>query len=221
MKRCSACGRELPLADFHARRASRDGKTPQCRGCIRDRDAARYAAWREINPPRPRLTPEQLRANLRAQQRSWERRNRERHNAKVNRRRREALLFVLAYKETHPCERCGESHPACLQFHHPSHAVKERDVSVLAHGGAALSRLVDEIAKCEVLCANCHFKEHWPASAMAVLGADPDCCSRCCSIHPAGADCPSVDHGLRSKEGYPRRDSNSKPPDPKSDALSS
>jgi hypothetical protein len=59
------------------------------------------------------------------------------------------------------CGRCGESHPACIQFHHRDRFAKEFDISAARRGGFALERLMAEIEKCEVLCANCHLRLHW------------------------------------------------------------
>lgn len=64
------------------------------------------------------------------------------------------------YKAGLKCERCSETHPACLDFHHLDPAAKEGDVGRLARGWS-LDRLKKEIAKCIVLCSNCHRKEHY------------------------------------------------------------
>jgi len=62
---------------------------------------------------------------------------------------------VWDYKSTHPCVDCGESDPIVLDFDH----VRDQKVAAvgrLVGSGAKLQRIVDEIAKCEVRCANCH-----------------------------------------------------------------
>jgi hypothetical protein len=55
---------------------------------------------------------------------------------------------------------CGESHPACLDFHHRDPKEKEVGIAKLIRAGGreAIER---ELKKCEVLCANCHRKAHW------------------------------------------------------------
>lgn len=99
---------------------------------------------------------------------AWYGRNRERVLAKYADGRRERLCahkaklsaWVLEYKDLHPCEHCGETHPACLQFHHRDGTTKELEVSNAVRDGWNLSRLQAEAAKCAVLCANCHLKHH-------------------------------------------------------------
>lgn len=68
--------------------------------------------------------------------------------------------FVQDYKRTHPCIRCGESEPCCLDFHHKDPAQKFDVLAQMANRGFGLTRLLEEIAKCEILCANCHRKVH-------------------------------------------------------------
>lgn len=67
------------------------------------------------------------------------------------------------YKKTLKCNRCEENHPACLCFHHSDPTTKEHTVSWLVVNGS-FKNLMKEIDKCEVLCANCHAKEHWSES---------------------------------------------------------
>ncbi len=53
---------------------------------------------------------------------------------------------------------CGERDPAALDFHHRDRASKVYNVSQIH----SLSReiLNAEIAKCDVICSNCHRKSH-------------------------------------------------------------
>lgn len=56
------------------------------------------------------------------------------------------------------CGRCDEKHPACLDFHHRDRTTKEGHIGEFRRFG--MKRLLAEIAKCDVLCANCHRKLH-------------------------------------------------------------
>ena len=62
-------------------------------------------------------------------------------------------------KSTLKCNRCGENHIACLEFHHLDPSQKEGNVGSKFRN-VSTKKLLEEIAKCEVLCANCHRKEH-------------------------------------------------------------
>jgi hypothetical protein len=57
------------------------------------------------------------------------------------------------------CLWCGEKEPCCLEFHHRDSADKDLEVSRLVSRGNR-AKLFAEIAKCDVLCANCHKKLH-------------------------------------------------------------
>jgi hypothetical protein len=58
------------------------------------------------------------------------------------------------------CSRCPENHPSCLDFHHCDEE-KEFCISDMINEKHSEEKILAEIAKCEVLCANCHRKEHW------------------------------------------------------------
>jgi len=62
---------------------------------------------------------------------------------------------LWAYLLAHPCEACGEGDPVVLEFHH-AQADKEYAVSQLIRVGYLWQTAVQEVAKCSVLCANCH-----------------------------------------------------------------
>jgi len=65
-----------------------------------------------------------------------------------------------AFKATLACLRCGESHPATLDFHHVTRLPTNKKVHKLA-GSGQLKAAMEEIKKCMVLCSNCHRKEHF------------------------------------------------------------
>lgn len=86
---------------------------------------------------------------------------RAKHLALVEKRKSEQSKWWMEYKKTLKCNRCEESYYACLQFHHTDPTVKEESISqIVRHWGK--DRIMKEVAKCEVLCANCHCKEHYP-----------------------------------------------------------
>ena len=64
------------------------------------------------------------------------------------------------YKITLKCQVCGENHIACLHFHHLNPKEKDCAIAKLVHSKSKI-RLLKELKKCVVLCANCHAKEHY------------------------------------------------------------
>ena len=97
----------------------------------RARGVANTARWRERNPEK----------NLE----SWKR-------VETEKRR------ILLEARVGGCQICGESDPACLDFHHRDPTTKEGHIGEFRRFG--MKRLLAEIAKCDVLCANCHRKHH-------------------------------------------------------------
>lgn len=63
-------------------------------------------------------------------------------------------------KKTLKCERCPESDSVCLDFHHKNPDEKEINLCNATNNGWSRKRILKEIEKCNVLCANCHRKEH-------------------------------------------------------------
>lgn len=76
-------------------------------------------------------------------------------------RKKRNVEFVQEYKRSHSCTRCGESEPCCLDFHHIDPSTKIGVIAWMAHRGFGLERIKEEIAKCEILCANCHRRFHF------------------------------------------------------------
>jgi len=84
------------------------------------------------------------------------------YNDRHRKYRAEKKEKLNAMKTELGCARCGEDDPRCLDFHHLDPATKTSTVARLYRGTWSWDRILQEIALCEVLCANCHRKEHVP-----------------------------------------------------------
>jgi hypothetical protein len=78
------------------------------------------------------------------------------------REKRAAFRLWLAEQKT-ACVLCGESDHRCLVFHHRPGTDKRFQVMLNAWSRDRQS-VLDEIAKCDCLCANCHQKLHYNRS---------------------------------------------------------
>lgn len=110
------------------------------------------AEWKSKNPDK-----------LRAYRRDWYARNRAASIEKAAVRRKILQGWLKEYKSALSCEKCGERHWACLEFHHRDPSEKDVEIARMAFDkGWGIGRMMAEINKCAVLCANCHRKEHHP-----------------------------------------------------------
>lgn len=96
--------------------------------------------------------------------REWYYRNRQRIIDANKARKQEIKQWFEIYRSTLKCTRCGFDHPAVLDFHHLDPSEKEANVVIMVHEGYAKERILEEIAKCIVVCANCHRIIHYEAS---------------------------------------------------------
>lgn len=98
----------------------------------------------------------QIKARL---QKEWYSRHKAEHNRKVRERRdriaEENKPKLLAYLLEHPCT-CGEVDPIVLQFDHDDTESKTKAVTVMVYEGYPWEKIMGEILKCTVRCANCH-----------------------------------------------------------------
>jgi hypothetical protein len=74
-------------------------------------------------------------------------------NNKYNTQKRE---YVWNYMLEHPCVECGETDPRVLTFDHVDPADKKYTIASMR--SYPLTSVKREIAKCRVLCANCHMR---------------------------------------------------------------
>jgi len=102
----------------------------------------------------------ELRAQIRARTLRWEKRNPEKVLEIHRKHRKSRRAWLDAQKEGHSCVRCGESDPACLDFHHRDPKQKLLTLAAVGTRGWAIAKMQAEIEKCDLICANCHRKEH-------------------------------------------------------------
>jgi hypothetical protein len=127
LRKCRRCGEAKPAREFAWRRKARGQRDGFCRPC-------RSAYGREHYEANKQRYIEQA--------------------AVVKRRLAlERTRLLLEFFETHPCVDCGETNPVVLEFDH----LRDKSFSI---GGELTTRtwqaILDEIEKCEVVCANCH-----------------------------------------------------------------
>ena len=108
----------------------------------------------------PIKDPEIRREHHREYMRGWYQKNKAKHISYVRKRDRRIGEWFKEYKKSLSCESCGENHPACLDFHHERPEDKKFDLG-RPRNRSSFKVLKAEIAKCRVLCSNCHRKEHW------------------------------------------------------------
>ena len=91
----------------------------------------------------------------RSAKRRYYERNREVYREK-NRRKRARMRILLRQAKSKPCADCGKEFPYfVMDLDHREGETKEKEVATLI-GTLSLRRLLVEIAKCDVVCSNCH-----------------------------------------------------------------
>jgi hypothetical protein len=126
MKKCNRCGEDKPTSEFNKKGK---GFQPYCRPCDKAASKSRYHSNKESHIEAVNLNNERYRE-----------RNRE---------------FILKYLESHPCVDCGTKDFRVLEFDHVR-GTKVGNISTMLGGALSLQKIVDEVAKCDVRCANCH-----------------------------------------------------------------
>lgn len=128
VRTCARCRRERALNDFPLRRLDGTARYTHCRDC--------KAAY----------------------QRQWYQRNRARHIANVNevrRRLRREHQRIVAEAKSRPCADCGVVYPPHVMDFDHVRGSKQWAIGGMK-GTVSTRALLDEIAKCDVVCANCH-----------------------------------------------------------------
>jgi hypothetical protein len=125
-KQCSACKQIKPVTEFNNNSSKSDGKSSKCKNCNKDYLKQHYTD----NPEYYKNKSRKYKSDLRE--------------------------LINRLKILRGCNSCGfNEHPAVLDFHHRDGTNKSFNIGSSLH---LVSRelLMEEIAKCDVLCANCH-----------------------------------------------------------------
>lgn len=77
-----------------------------------------------------------------------------RDRADAQARYRDKMSAVVTDAKKVGCADCGESDPVVLDFHHRDPSQKLFNIGTAR--GKSVPKVVAEIAKCDVVCANCH-----------------------------------------------------------------
>jgi len=64
--------------------------------------------------------------------------------------------WFFEYKSGLSCVYCGENNPLCLDLDHIDRSSKRGIIATMITGGYAWERVMEEIEKCQPVCANCH-----------------------------------------------------------------
>jgi hypothetical protein len=166
VKVCTRCEDEKPLEDFVKDKRRSDGRGSWCLICNRaymnaflarpeqvDRKAAYYIANRDTLLPANRQRWAENKERYSVANRAWAEANREWilnyfHDRSAE---RQALLNNL---KSVPCVDCGTLYPPyCMEFDHMRGEKRAPVGKMLNHN---IDRLLEEIAKCEIVCCACH-----------------------------------------------------------------
>jgi hypothetical protein len=102
-----------------------------------------------------------------SQDQRWHYRNRDRNAQRSRDRRRRLREWLHQYRtDKSGCVRCAESSPFCLDFHHADDTRKRLSVNEMVASGYSRETIRTEIEDCQLLCANCHWREHNDAPAV-------------------------------------------------------
>ena len=132
LKKCSSCKEELDIALFNKRKRCKDGLQHQCKTCQRAGQNAYYAR----NGRYKRSVKDSA--------------------IKIKAAKRDRVFDIL--RKSH-CVHCGESDPMVLSFDHIDPGTKKSEVGTLVSQGYAWATIEFEIAKCQILCFNCHIRK--------------------------------------------------------------
>lgn len=142
---CHRCHKVKRFSEFYRKASNWAGVRHECKECCR-KDAARkhardpealkksIATWRESNPERYEGSQRARRAKHKAELREW-----------------------VDELRSGPCSDCGKVYPVvCMDFDHVDARGKRFAVSAALMIGAPSDVVKEEIARCELVCSNCH-----------------------------------------------------------------
>ncbi len=134
MKQCGRCKQWKEEEDFHWYDKKKGTRQPYCKDCMAEINHARYERKKDSIQEVNRQSKE--------------------------RRVEEAQRFIYEFLSNATCEDCEEYDFTLLTFHHVR-GVKKMNIADMASRGYSLDAIQKEIAKCIVLCFNCHMRREF------------------------------------------------------------
>jgi hypothetical protein len=126
-KLCGRCDTTKALTDFAKDASKKDGLQSKCKACQKELSGKHY----QNNKPRYLETSNLLKSSVKEE--------------------------VRRMKEAAPCTDCGRFYPYyVMDYDHLGEVAKVDAVSVMIKNRACLPTVLREIAKCELVCSNCH-----------------------------------------------------------------
>jgi hypothetical protein len=130
-RRCTGCDLDRPAGEFPVKNPKTGRRGTRCRACRSAYGKVHYEKNRDKYISRTRA-------------------RRDRHNERDS-----YWFWLMNYLTSHPCVDCGRTDPIVLQFDHRDGSTKVSTIGAML-SRASWATLLNEVAKCDVRCANCH-----------------------------------------------------------------
>ncbi len=140
MKVCSKCKEEKPLNQFNKKDKKKDGTykpQPYCRDCQKIVIRDYYQNNKEAIKAKSAL-------------------NRHLYRGHEHKNPKHVYYKVIDYLAGRCCGHCGIDDIRVLEFNHLNRETKEFTIATMLKNNMDWDLILKEIAKCEILCANCH-----------------------------------------------------------------
>lgn len=130
MKKCISCEQEKELSEFGWKSKEKGTLQPRCKSCYNEYNRQYYNTT-----------------------------DRQKQVKRVVERSKKLAEMFQQWKAHQQCAVCGEADTECLDLHHRDPSEKEGTLGRLNSFGS-WEAIEAEVAKCTVLCANCHRRVH-------------------------------------------------------------
>jgi hypothetical protein len=134
MRQCTKCKIYKPETEYFIKSKVTGRLHAQCKECYREHRKSYYSAhynkYRQEYRNRAKIRREKLKLEFR--------------------------MNMLEYLSDKYCKDCGESDNRVLELDHIDPEQKLFSISQAVRLGYGWSDVIDEIKKCQILCANCH-----------------------------------------------------------------
>lgn len=130
MKRCCSCNKEKEESEFAFKNKEKRIRQNQCKKCKKNYSKTHYLTNKDSYIKR----------------------------AKINtpRYRRDIKQKLYTYLQDKFCIDCKEYDPIVLEFDHKNRNTKTHQISKMINSSYSWERILKEIKKCDIRCANCH-----------------------------------------------------------------